>query len=129
VTGFSGPVIRPTTVFIVLTLFLALAVVGLWRTDTSGAATSKVSVKHTCQVVAATLADGPDPDVDPVGYALAQVLPLQEIKTGGGNLKKSIDRLSSAYETFYKDNGATAAKRVVANAAKLLNTYCPGAAS
>jgi hypothetical protein len=114
---------------VLFAVFLALALVGSWPSGTSGAASSKAGAKHTCQVVAATLADGPDPDADPVGYALAQVLPLRQIKTGDEPLKKSIDHLSSAYETFYKDDGTKAAKKIVATAAKSLNAYCPGAVS
>jgi hypothetical protein len=129
VTGFSTPTFRPSALRVLFSVLVALALIGIWAGGTSGATSSKASAKHTCQVVAATLSDGPDPDADPVGYALAQVLPLRQITTSDEPLKKSIDRLSSAYETFYKDNGTKAAKKIVATAAKSLNTYCPGAVS
>jgi hypothetical protein len=129
VTRIPRPVLRTSTLSAAFALISALTLAGIWSNDNAGATTSKTSVKHTCQMVAAILADGPDPDVDPVGYALAQVHPLRGITTSDEPLKKSIDRLSSAYQAFYKDNGAKEAETLVAKAAKSLNAYCPGAVS
>jgi len=127
VTGSSGPVLRPAILMAVVALLVALSLIR--ASGDAGASPSKASIHHTCQVVAAVLANGPDPDVDPVGYALAQVLPLRRIITHDKPLKKSIERLSSAYERLYKDNGTDAAKTQVTAAAKSLNAYCPGAVS
>jgi len=129
VTGISGPVLRPIILIPVLAVLLVLAFTCAWSSASAGAAPSKAGVKRTCQVVAATLTDGPDPGADPVGYALAQVLPLRQIKTSDEPLKKSIDQLSSAYETFYKDGGTKTAKTLVARATESVDAYCPGAAS
>jgi hypothetical protein len=83
-------------------------------------------LEATCQQVQAVLSDGPDPGADPVGYALAQVLPLRQIHTPQRPLKNAIDALAAAYWTFYKDNGAKAAKRQVALAGKRIDQFCPG---
>jgi hypothetical protein len=127
VTGSPGPTLRTASLTGVAALLVALALVGAG--GISGGAPSKASLTHTCQAVDAVLANGPDPDVDPVGYALAQILPLRRINTGDKALKRSIQRLSSAYETFYKADGSPAARTFVETAAKSLNAYCPGAVS
>ena len=84
-----------------------------------------------CQEVGATLADGPDPDADPVGYALAQIVPLRQIKaTSDAPLQEAIDNLSSAYQQFYKEKGAgKTAGDAVSTATKKINALCPGVAS
>jgi hypothetical protein len=94
----------------------------------SGAASSPAA-KSACQKVGAALSDGPDPDADPIGYALAQVLPLRAIKVPSDqSLQRAIDNLASAYRTFYDENGAGGgARRAVGQAAKKINALCPGA--
>lgn len=77
--------------------------------------------------MADVLSDGPDPDVDPVGYALAQVLPLRRISTTDITLKKDIDTLASAYETVYKTDDNKSAYDAVDKAGKELDEICPGA--
>ncbi len=97
----------------------------------SSAPASSSSVHQTCQAVTAVLSDGPDPDADPVGYALAQVTPLRQIKpTSDQQLQSAIDQLASAYQRFYTAGGVGASvKRAVTQAADRLDTLCPGAAS
>jgi hypothetical protein len=99
----------------------------------SGRATpaSNSAVHRTCQTVTAVLANGPDPDVDPVGYALAQVTPLRQIKpVPDSQLQAAIDRLSSAHQQFSSANGVGASvKRAVSQASDRLDTLCPGATS
>jgi hypothetical protein len=88
------------------------------------------SVKQTCVLVAAVLSDGPDPGVDPVGYAQAQILPLREIHTRDAELKRAIDSLASAYQIFVRDNGKSlAAHRAVNVAMKEIDAICPRASS
>jgi hypothetical protein len=86
-------------------------------------------VQATCQRVSAVLSDGPDSGADPVGYALAQVLPLRQItKTSDAQLQQAIDNLASAYQTFAQDNGAgRAVTHALDHAADRINTLCPGA--
>jgi hypothetical protein len=89
-------------------------------------ATSAVS--SVCQQVSAVLSDGPDPGVDPVGHAEAQVLPLRQIKTSDKALGAAIANLASAYEQFFTTNGATSAKQAVSRASDKVDAICPGAA-
>jgi hypothetical protein len=83
----------------------------------------------SCQAITAALANGPDPDADPVGYAEAQVLPLRDIATSDAGLHTAILHLSSAYESFYKDNGSASSKKLVGTAEENVDHYCPGATS
>ena len=72
----------------------------------SGAA-STPAAKSACQQVGAALADGPDSGADPVGYALAQILPLRAIRISSDpTLHAAIDGLASAYQTYYSHNGS-----------------------
>ena len=76
------------------------------------------------------LANGPDPDADPVGYAEAQVLPLAQLHLSDTALAQSVQRLDSAYKAFSATNGAkgSAAAIKVSVAQKALNAICPNAA-
>ena len=76
------------------------------------------------------LADGPDPDADPVGYAEAQVLPLRKLKLADGTLAHAVRQLDAAYKSFSSTDGArgTAAATEVSAAEKAVNAICPNAA-
>ncbi len=88
---------------------------------------SHQATEGTCQAVGAVLSDGPDPDADPVGYALAQIDPLGQIKTSDQTLRTAIDNLATAYRQFYQANGVgTAATHAVNQAAAKINSLCPG---
>jgi hypothetical protein len=90
-------------------------------------AASSLAKAATCQRVADILSDGPDPGVDPVGYALAQVLPLRQVKTTDEALHVDIENLASAYETVYKTNDKKGTEADVNRAGKKIDTICPGA--
>lgn len=106
---------------------------GLGGAASAGAAATvakkptKAQIARTCTQVADALADGPDPDVDPVGHALAQILPLRAIKTSDAPLKRDISTLAAAYAGFVKENGSRSAGRAVNVAGKAVDTICPGA--
>jgi hypothetical protein len=108
-------------------LVIIVVVVGLWIAHAS-TKSSAVSAA-TCQTITGTLGNGPDPDVDPVGYAQAQVLPLSAIKTNNPALNDALAKLSSAYGTFVKENGSKQAGRAVTSASNQLDLLCPGATS
>jgi|HubBroStandDraft_4_1064222.scaffolds.fasta_scaffold696407_1 hypothetical protein len=91
------------------------------------AAATSSAATATCQQVGAVLSDGPDPDVDPVGYAEAQIRPLREIHTSNSDLGAAIAHLATAYQQYSSTNGAKAAKGMVSRAAKTINALCPGA--
>jgi hypothetical protein len=64
-----------------------------------------------------------------VGYAEAQILPLRQIHTSDHALHLAIDDLASAYQRVSTSNGASAADKAAAHAAKRLDAICPGVAS
>jgi hypothetical protein len=95
------------------------------------ASSSSLSAKQQgCTAVSDVLSDGPDPDVDPVGYAEAQVLPLGQLKLSDATLNRSVHRLDAAYKAFSSTNGAkgTSAALRVSAAQHALNAICPNAA-
>ena len=94
-----------------------------------GASTGSTSeaITRTCQRIADVLSDGPDPDADPVGYALAQVRPLRQITTTDRPLRTAIAALASAYETVYTTNDAKGTEAAVNRAGKKIDAICPGA--
>jgi hypothetical protein len=96
----------------------------------ASAATSATTLSQTCTTVSGTLADGPDPDADPVGYAEAQITPLRQIKTADPALRTAVAVLADAYAKVFasKDKSQTAVQAVAA-ASKKVNAICPGAAS
>jgi hypothetical protein len=97
--------------------------------SSSAKSTIEQALAPTCQRVADVLSDGPDPGADPVGYALAQVLPLRQIKTSDAALKAAIDELAAAYESVYKTNAAAGTAAAVTKADTAVDKICPGATS
>jgi hypothetical protein len=111
----------------------ALAVLGL--TALLGACSARASasdsaaVHQTCERVSAVLSDGPDPAVDPVGYAEAQFRPLGTIRTSDKAVGAAIGGLARAYRAYFVSNGSGPAKAALAAASRRINAICPGAAS
>ena len=116
--------LRWKIVFVALVVAIPVIIVA-WIVSSPGRPQSAPTA--SCQAVTATLANGPDPDVDPVGYAEAQVRPLREITTSDAELRSAIIQLSSAYESFYKNSGSALSKNLVSAADKNVDRYCPGA--
>jgi hypothetical protein len=87
------------------------------------------AVTATCAQVSGVLADGPDPDADPVGYAEAQIGPLGKIQTQDAALRSAIGKLAGAYQDFFSSNGSKSAKQAVSVASNAVNKICPGATS
>ena len=106
-----------------LTLIMLLAACGAPASDAA-------AVKRACSQVSAVLADGPDPDTDPAGYAEAQILPLRHIKAPDRAFRAALSRLDAAYRQLFASQGqSNAATSAVATASKRINQICPGAAS
>jgi hypothetical protein len=80
-----------------------------------------------CTAVSDVLSDGPDPGVDPVGYAEAQVLPLHQLKLSDTKLRDAVDKLASAYQAYERHGGRPLAAKV-SSEESALNAICPGAA-
>jgi hypothetical protein len=95
----------------------------------SSATASSAAVASTCSKLAGALSDGPDADVDPVGYALAQIKPLRAIRTTDEALEWAITKLASAYQSFYASNGSKATKAGIAVASHEVDKICPGVTS
>jgi hypothetical protein len=117
-----------------LVLLLGAPSLGVLASTGAGASTAaaakkptKTQIARTCTQVTDALADGPDPDVDPLGHALAQVIPLRAIKTTDAPLKRDIAALATAYATFVKDHGTKTANNAVNAAGKAVDAICPGA--
>jgi hypothetical protein len=91
------------------------------------AAASATAVSKTCTVVGGALADGPDPDSDPVGYAEAQIGPLRQIHTSDGALQTDVRALATAYAGEFAHGTSAAATVAIAAASKKIDAICPGA--
>lgn len=112
---------------------LALAVsaattVGACGSSSSSASKSGTSVQQSCTAVADVLSDGPDPDADSVGYAQAQVLPLQQLKISDPALSAAVHKLDVAYQAFSSAGGTGPSAVQVDQAQDAVNAICPGAA-
>jgi len=111
--------------------FIAVAIAACGSSSSSHAATSAIlgtTVQQDCTAIGDVLADGPDPDADPVGYAQAQVLPLRQLKVGDATLQRDVLTLAAAYQAVGRGGGAGAAAALT-KAEKAVNSICPQAAS
>lgn len=118
----------PPAAGLALIPMLALAACG--GSAGTSASAGAASTRQSCQQIGAVLADGPDPDADPAGYAEAQILPLRQVHIADQPLKTAVGQLDSAYQHLFSSNGSsTAAVKAVAAASKKVNAICPGAAS
>jgi hypothetical protein len=87
-------------------------------------------LQQDCTAVSDVLSDGPDPGSDSVGYAQAQVLPLQQLKITDAALHRAVLALTAAYQAFSTGAGAgsSAAALKVTKAENAVNAICPQAA-
>jgi hypothetical protein len=114
---------------------LAIAIAGCGSSEASSrpSASSVLgsAVHQDCTAVTDVLANGPDPDADPVGYAQAQVLPLQQLKISDAALSHDVLALARAYQAFSagSGSGSHAAAAAVTKAEKSVDSICPQAAS
>jgi hypothetical protein len=109
---------------------LAVAACGSSSSQSSSTVSLGTAVQQDCTSVADVLADGPDPDADPVGYAQAQVLPLQQLTISDTALRSAVVSLAGAYEKYSTSSGSTRAAdaHVVTKAENEVNKICPQAA-
>jgi hypothetical protein len=106
--------------------------VPLWAACGSSGGAGKPAAAPTavCQKVMAVLSDGPDPDADPVGYALSQILPLGQIHTSDATVHTDLQNLITADRKLVSSKGSDhAAKTDIKKADSDLNEVCPGVAS
>jgi hypothetical protein len=112
---------------------LALAACGSTATPTPTTSTTALgSVRQQeCTLVGGVLANGPDPDADPVGYADAQVLPLRQLQVDDAQLHRAVLQLAAAYQSYSgasRQAGPAAAVQVSKSEAAV-NAICPGVAN
>jgi hypothetical protein len=82
-----------------------------------------------CQKLNAVFSDGPDPDADPVGYALSQILPLRAVHSSDHAVIQTVDRLVAADQDLVHSNGSDkAAATAIKKSDHTLNQACPGVA-
>lgn len=111
--------------------FLALTVAACGSASSQTSSVNLGSaVQQDCTSVADALANGPDPDADPLGYAQAQVLPLRHLTIGDAALHQAVLTLAGAYETFTTSTSSTraASTAAVTKAENEVNKICPQAA-
>jgi hypothetical protein len=116
--------------------YMALASVAvaapLWAAcgSSGGGSAQAATPPALCQKILGVLSDGPDPDVDPVGYALSQIQPLGEIHTSDHSVGTTLDKLIAADRAIVSSDGTdTSAKAAIKGSDKALNKACPGVAS
>jgi hypothetical protein len=98
--------------------------------SSGGSSTQSQAPTAVCQKVLGVLSDGPDPDADPVGYALSQIAPLGQIHTSDRDLAQRLTDLIAADQALVHSNGSDhAAAKSIARDDADLNKVCPGAAS
>jgi hypothetical protein len=82
-----------------------------------------------CQQLNAVLSDGPDPDADPVGYALSQILPLRGVHSSDRRVIATVDQLAAADQELVNSNGSDkAATAAIKKSDHALDQACPGVA-
>jgi len=128
------PARQPGTRTAALTLALALGAAPLIAACSSApahaAGSPSSALSAPCAKLGGVLADGPDPQADPVGYAEAQIEPLRAITTSDPALRAAISDLATAYAKVFESNGKNAAAaKAVAAASRKVNAICPGTAS
>jgi hypothetical protein len=111
-------------------LVLAVPLLAACSSGSSGGGSSQAQAPAAfCQKVLAVLSDGPDPDADPVGYALSQIAPLGQIHTSDHALAQQLSDLIAADHALVNTNGSDrAATKSIAKDDKGLNKVCPGVA-
>ena len=110
-------------------VFVALVGCGSPSSAISPKPAAQEALVQSCNAVAAVLSDGPDPDADSVGYALAQIQPLESLTIHDTPLRQAVAQLAQAYQTFYDAKGAGGdVKNQVTAGVNAVNKICPGVA-
>jgi hypothetical protein len=96
----------------------------------AGAATHSTAPAALCRKLNGIFSNGPDPDADPVGYALAQIKPLGAVHTSDHAISAVLTKLVAADRSLFTSNGSDhAAKKEIKKADAQVNKACPGVAS
>jgi hypothetical protein len=114
---------------LVIAILVVVGATVTWLLVGDRATASASATANTCENIAAALADGPDSDADPLGYAEAQVLPLRHIATSNAAQQRDLLTLSRAYHQFFVSGGTASANAVVHRALATVQSLCPGVTS
>lgn len=97
-------------------------------TSVPAAASSKaLPLAIVCADLKTTLAAGPNPHRNPVGYAKAQLVPLTEVRTSDQRLLTALRDLVTADRALVSSKGKDAtATAQIASANRSLDVICPG---
>ena len=119
VLALAGPLVA-------LPLALSACGAGAVPGTASGGGLAKAP-QALCQKLNAVFSDGPDPDADPVGYALSQILPLTQLHSTDTAVINTVSAVVAADRSLVKSNGSdhAATKAIKAGYAKL-DQACPG---
>jgi hypothetical protein len=116
------------TALLALALTLPVSACSSGPAASTAATTTQTAAQQACQRVSDVLADGPDPDADPVGHAEAQILPLRQIQTPDAAIGTAIASLADAYSGYLAAAGTgKAATAALTTAINKVNSLCPGA--
>jgi hypothetical protein len=127
---------RPVTA---LALSLAAAPLALAACSSGGSNPSSAGSGHSggvavakapvalCNELNAVLSDGPDPGDDPVGYALSQILPLQQqVHSSDTAVMTTVTQLIAADQALYNSSGADkSAAATIKKDYTAINKACP----
>jgi hypothetical protein len=106
----------------IVSLFLAAVV--LSSCGTSSPSKSSAAITSACTHVTNALADGPDPDSDPIGYAEAQIIPLGRIVVSDHTLQRAIAKLDDAYKKVFQTNAAAGTSNAAKEALRTVDRLC-----
>ncbi len=83
-----------------------------------------------CASLTAVFANGPDPAVDPVGYALSQILPLSNVHSPDTAAIDTVHSVVAADRALVRSNGTDhAATTAIKQGDARLDEACPGVAA
>ena len=128
--GRSRPVARASSVA-VASVALAIPLWGAWAGGgPAGASTHSKAPATLCRTLNGIFSDGPDPDADPVGYALSQIRSLGAIHTSDHTLGAAVTKLVASDKAFVRSTGSDrAAKKTIKREDAAVHAACPGVAS
>ena len=111
------------------TMTLASACSSGGQSTATAASNTQTQTQQVCTQVDALLTDGPDPGTDPVGYAQAQILPLEQLRASAQTaVGRAVSTLASDYASYVAANGKDkAANSALTAAISKINALCPGA--
>jgi hypothetical protein len=87
-----------------------------------------MALATTGNKVSAVLADGPNPQDDPTGYAQAQMGPLLVIRAPGKAPHSALQDLCVAYVSYFTVNADPSAKLLLRRTDEQSSDVCPGVA-